>query len=83
MRYIKKPRPIILVDLSTDFNGLTIDGEYNVSSCELPEALHHAIVQRAVELAAATYDPQKVNVFTGIGNVSSTNLGVIPQSNKD
>lgn len=83
MRYIRKPSPIILVDLETEFNGLTIDGKSDVTECELDPILHHEIVQRAVELAAATYDPQKVNVLTGIGNVSSTNMGVIPQSNKD
>ena len=83
IRYVKRPNPIILVDLSVDFSGLTIDNNSGPSACELDPILHHEIVQRAVELAVATYDPQKVNVMTGIGNVSSTNMGVIPQSNKD
>ena len=83
MRYLRRPKPIVLVELGTDYNGLSIDNEQHISQCELDPILHHEIVQRAVELAAATYDPQKVNVLTGIGNVSSTNLGVISQSNKD
>lgn len=83
IRYVKHPRPIILINLEDEFSGLTIDNESSQTSCELDPILHHEIVQRAVELAVATYDPQKVNVMTGIGNVSSTNMGVIPQSNKD
>ena len=94
MRYVKKPNPIILVDLSDAYGNLSIDGHnghypddpianYVTGgvNCELPPELHAEIVQRAVELARATYDPQTVGVTTGIGNMSSTNLGVIPQSN--
>lgn len=83
IRYVKRPKPIILVDLDTEYNGLTIDGYSGVSPCELDPILHHEIVQRAVELAAATYNPQALSTLTGVGNVSSTNLGVIPQSKKD
>lgn len=83
MRYIRKPNPIILVNLNNEYEGLTIEGKYLPSACELPESLHHAIVQRAVELASASYNPSMTSVLTSIGNVSSTNLGVIPQSNKD
>lgn len=83
MRYLRKPDPIILVNLHDEYDGLTIEGKYNRTSCELPDDLHHTIVQRAVELAAASYNPQMTNVLTSIGNVSSTNLGVVPQSNRD
>ena len=54
MRYLKKPDPIILVNLHDEYDGLTIEGKYNRTSCELPDDLHHTIVQRAVELAAAS-----------------------------
>lgn len=63
VRYVKKPRPIILVDLSDTLDNLTIEGksgsetEYNLDNgyttnpCELNEVAQEAILQRAVELA--------------------------------
>lgn len=50
IRYIRKPNPIILEDL-TSYNGLSIDGKTTASSCELDSVLHREILQRAVELA--------------------------------
>ena len=47
IRYIRKPRPVILSDL----DGLTIEGVSTVSECELDPILHEDILQRAVELA--------------------------------
>lgn len=55
VRYIRKPKPIILIDLS---NGLTIDGESIKQDCELPVMCHRAIVEAAVTLAAAAYKGQ-------------------------
>lgn len=50
LRYIRKPKPIILVDLKG--TGLTIEGDDQKSEkCELHEALHQAILDRAVLLA--------------------------------
>lgn len=51
IRYIRRPKPIILEDLP---NGLTIDGESNASDCELNPILHMDILNKAVELALAT-----------------------------
>ena len=66
IRYVKKPVPIILTDLSDAFGErLQIDGfttpdkgtnangkvYTGVDGCELPEILHEQILQRAVELA--------------------------------
>ena len=52
LRYVKRPAPIILVDLGVDYgNGLNIDGVTTVSQCELPEETHQEIVERAVTLA--------------------------------
>lgn len=53
IRYIKKPNPIILEDLSTQ--NLTIDGKDAVSSCELNPILHSEVLNRAVELAKIAY----------------------------
>ena len=51
VRYVRKPRPIILEDLE----GVTISGEDKESYCELDSSLHQEILQRAVELAKAAY----------------------------
>lgn len=48
IRYIKKVHPIILETLP---EGLTIGGKSEASECELHEALHHRILDRAVQLA--------------------------------
>lgn len=45
IRYLKKPKPIVLVNLP---DNLTIDGESNKTECELHEALHQKILERAV-----------------------------------
>lgn len=58
IRYIKRPTPIILTDLSQ--LGLTIDGISTPTDCILDEAMHAEIVQRAVELAKMSYDSQNV-----------------------
>lgn len=49
IRYIRRPRPIILVDLTADY--LDIDGETKVTECELPTLLHNEVLQMAVQLA--------------------------------
>lgn len=51
IRYIKKPRAIILSDLE----GVTLDGKSEAQTCELDSILHPEILQRAVELAKAAY----------------------------
>lgn len=55
VRYIRKPKPIILVDLSSEYGNLTIDGESKVSECELSPEIHEEILQRAIELAKVIY----------------------------
>ena len=49
IRYIKKPVPIILVDLSVQ--NLTIEGRNTISECQLPAILHYEILYKAIELA--------------------------------
>lgn len=85
MRYIKRPLPIILGDIE----GLTINGyTYEEVSRLLPDKateldpiLIPTIVQRAIELAKATYAGDLTSATT-IGSASSTDIGVVPQSNK-
>jgi hypothetical protein len=48
IRYIKKPKPIILETLT---QGLTIDGISTQSDCELNDIVHREILNRAIELA--------------------------------
>lgn len=53
MRYVKKPNPIILENLTG--TGLTIEGVSVNTECELDSILHPEVLQRAVELAKAAY----------------------------
>lgn len=53
LRYVKKPNPIILLDLSGD--DVSIEGEQIESPCELPTQLHQEILERAVTLAKIAY----------------------------
>lgn len=48
LRYVKEPTPIILTDLG---DGLSIDGEVNEMTCELPDIVHPYILDYAVRLA--------------------------------
>lgn len=52
LKYLKKPSPIILVDLP---NELSIDGVKKVTECKLNSALHRIILERAVQLAYKNY----------------------------
>ena len=55
IRYIRRPKPIVLVDL--EFNtqsDLEIDGVKTVSECELNPIMHMDILNKAVELAYTT-----------------------------
>ena len=49
IRYIRKPKPIILTDLSD--MEVTIDGEIAPQTCEINENLHRIILENAVKLA--------------------------------
>lgn len=77
MRYVKRPKPIILDNISD--MGVTIDGIGKITECELPTELHQEILQRAVELAKAAYIGD-LSSTVGIGNLSSTNIGIIPSN---
>ena len=51
VRYIRKPKPIIVANLS----GVQIDGLSVQTQCELDESIHQEILQRAVELAKISW----------------------------
>lgn len=48
IKYLKKPNPIVLVDLPDD---LEVHGVYQTSECDMNELLHETILNRAVALA--------------------------------
>ena len=51
VRYVKRPDPIVLVDLP---NGLTIDGVDKETDCALNPIVHMDILNKAVEIALST-----------------------------
>lgn len=51
MRFVKRPYPIIVGDLTLEDPELSIDGETDVHDCELDESFHDEIVARAVTYA--------------------------------
>lgn len=54
VRYVKRPRPIVLVDLTQTENQLSIDGVNEVTECELNPVIHQEILQEAVRLVLMT-----------------------------
>lgn len=57
IRYVRKPRPIILTDLDDIYGeSLSINGHTKSSSCELSDIVQEAVLQRAVELAKISYE---------------------------
>ena len=67
IRYVRKPYPIIIEDLTAQ--GLTINGKSNTynngngEACELAKELHPEILQRAVELAKVFYVGQPADII--------------------
>lgn len=79
IRYIKKPSPIILEDLSS---GLTIEGKSTQLECEIDPILHQDILQRAVELAKAAYT-ENLASQVALSNISQTDIGIRNISNNE
>lgn len=79
IRYLRKPKPIILESLSE--YGIKIEGqsEPNNPVCELNPVIHEEILQRAVELAKAAYQGG-LETQLALGVNSETNMGIVPQS---
>ena len=55
IRFLKRPNPIVLVDLSTIGQGLSIDGVSTPTECELNPVTHRSILDRAVLLAKTAW----------------------------
>lgn len=57
VRGVLNPTPIITVDLHEVYgdSNLNIEGEYTPSCGSLPESMYDEVIQRAVELAKASY----------------------------
>lgn len=51
IRYVKRPRPIVLANLADTYQNISIQGYTTVTECELDAILHPEILERAVELA--------------------------------
>lgn len=65
IRYVRRPKPIVLVDLISEYGkGISINGATEVSNCELNPLIHEEILQRAVELAKVTYIGDASNILT-------------------
>jgi hypothetical protein len=79
IRYIKKPRPIVLETL--EGTGYSVDGEDKFSTCELPEELHNEVLQRAVELASAAYKGD-LSTQIALGANSQTDIGVVTSQDR-
>lgn len=55
VRYVRRPKPIVLVDLASEYGDVSINGVSTISECELNPLIHEEILQRAVELAKICY----------------------------
>jgi len=66
MRYVSRPKPIILEDLSSQ--SLSIDGYTAVTECDLPEECHEEILERAVTLARLAYGGQSITTVRNNNN---------------
>lgn len=73
IRYVKKPTPIILTKLE---DGITIEGESEEMTCKLNPILHPEVLQRAIELAKASYTGELTNMLQ-LGYTSQTGIGQI------
>ena len=57
IRYLSKPEPIILDNLST--YGVTINGKSVITECKLNPAVHRILLNRAVQLAKSIWTSGK------------------------
>lgn len=55
IRYVRRPKPIILANLADDYSNVSIEGRTAITKCELDPIIHPEILQRAVELAKSAY----------------------------
>lgn len=75
VRYIRRPKPIVLTDLSSveeelglPTNTLSINGVKTSSPCEMPEELHREILDRAIEIAKVAYAADQAQAILQINS---------------
>jgi hypothetical protein len=70
MRYVEKPEPIVLVDLSTEFawQGLSVDGVTAETSCKLNSIVHRQILDRAVDMAIEAFEKTRIQTHPMIAS---------------
>lgn len=56
LRYIKRPEPIILINLD---DGLSINNKTQQSNCKLNSVVHRTILEQAVQIALSRYTTQQ------------------------
>ena len=66
LRYVKKPNPIILINLTDD--DLSIEGKKTETPCEFPSQLHQEILERAVTLAKIAYQAGSTSTIAAQSN---------------
>lgn len=79
LRYVLRPNPIILSDLSNA--DVSINGQTTAQTCSLDPIIHEDILQRAVELAKAAYTGD-LSSQIALGTNSETEKGMIQTSNR-
>ena len=62
VRYVRRPKPIILTNLTDTYSNVSIEGLTSITECELDPILHPEVLQRAVELAKAAYTGDIKNI---------------------
>lgn len=73
IRYIKKPNPIILVNINeNEFTGLglTIEGKTEETQCELNTSIQRQIIDRAVLLAIENFEKDRIQTFPQVVNLN-------------
>lgn len=74
LRYVKRPSPIVLANFGTE---ASVEGVSAAQTCELDEEIHPYILQRAVEMALATYGDSNVAAsMVQLGSMSQTPVGM-------
>jgi hypothetical protein len=69
IRYVMRPRPIIVGNLTS--LGVSLDGETSVMTSELDESMHREIISRAVTLSLETIMSPRIQTHPQLGNKQS------------
>lgn len=71
VRYIRKPKPIVLINLTDEYNDLSINGVTEETSCELDDRIHMDILNEAVRLALIANGVQSKDAQVATQNSNS------------